>query len=197
MKPPTWDWVLCAFFMKLLWLFKVVSLAASNIYFMVRSTCRHLFDYGESEKSIMANKNCLANLKISFPMSVSVHCIDAAISVMKQWTVLFLVAWTQLTFCVLTNLKRLTPTVLQTVLQTICHFSTCYHELCKQTWFVECFVVLCFYDELCFTGEHVRRPCRQNNSGQTVEWKNLHKLYILLIYQLSNEGYSFLNRLVI
>ena len=55
-----------------------------DIYFMVRSTCRHLFDYGESEKSIMANKNCLANLKSFFPTSVSVHSIDAAIFVMKQ-----------------------------------------------------------------------------------------------------------------
>ncbi len=152
--------------------FLKLSLAASNIYFMIRSTCRHIFDYGESEKNIMANKNCLANLKSFFPMSVSVHSIDAAIFVMKQWTVLFLVAWTQLTFCFLTNLKRLTPTVLQTVLQTICHFSTFYLELCKQTWFVECFVVLCYYDELCFTGEHVR-PCRQNNSGQTVWMKKL------------------------
>ena len=102
-----------------------------------------------------------------------VRSIDAAIFVMKQWTVLFLVAGTQLTFCFMTNLKRLTATVLQTVLQAICYVPTFYLERCNQTRFVECFVVLRFYGDLWLTVEDwchgVRQYC-QNDSGRFT-WK--------------------------
>ena len=53
---------------------------------------------------------------------------------MKQWTILFL-PWTQLTFCVFTNLKWLTSTIPETVSQTICDVSTINIQSCEQTGF--------------------------------------------------------------